>query len=407
MTETRDDIPAIPAFPFPTDPLVGVPPEYAERRTQCPLGRVRLTTGDPAVLLVTYQDIAAAVNEPRLTHNLSAAAGTPRMTAAPNQRDDPDSVLNQDGEPHLRLRRIVAAAFNPRGIEQRKPTITAVATELLDALEKSGPPADIVGGYAIPLPIRVICKLLGVPEQDAAQFREWSDAVVSSSPMTPEHKTQLLGEFAQYVAALIARKRAEPGDDLIDVLIAARDGEDRLSEGQLRNLVLGLIAAGNETTANVLSKSMLSLLKDGGVLWRQLADHPELLPTAVDELLRHTSLGVGGTLRLALEDVELPSGIVKAGETVVIPTIAGKRDREAYPDPDTVRFDRTDLPVDITFGGGAHYCLGVHLAKAELQIGLGLALQRFPSLRLETEPGQLRFTTGEILNSLVALPVSW
>jgi cytochrome P450 len=404
MTERPDEL---PAFPFPTDPLVGVPPQYAERRASCPLGKVRLTTGDEAVLLVTYRDVAAAMAEPRLTHNLSAAAGSPRMTAAPNLRDDPDNLINKDGEPHLRMRRIVAATFSPRRIEQWKPTITALANELLDALEAGGRPADLAGGYCRQLPVRVICTLLGVPTDETDRFCEWTSALMSSAQMTPQRQVESMREFGAYTRALIVERRETPGDALLDELIAARDGDDRLTEGQLVNLVLGLIAAGNETTANVLSKSFLTLLRDGGALWRQLVDRPELLPTAVDELLRHTSLGTGGSLRLALEDVELPSGVVKAGETVVITSTAGRRDPDAYPDPDVVRFDRTGTPTAISFGGGAHYCLGAHLAKAELQVGLGLVLQRHPGLALAAPPESLRFTEGDILNTLIELPVSW
>jgi cytochrome P450 len=403
MSETVDDL---PAFPFPTDPLVGVPPEYAERRAACPLGRVRLASGDPAVLLVTYRDVAAALNDGRLTHDTSAA-GAPRATASAGFREDPDNLINKDGEPHLRMRRIVAAAFGPRRIERWKPAITAVATELLDALEAAGPPADIVGGYSGRLPVRIMCRLLGVPEADWERFRDWSSAFMSGARMTREQQAAALGEFAAYVRDLIAERRDRPGADLIDDLIAARDGGDRLSEGELLNLVLGLIAAGNETTANVLGRSLLALLRDGGALWRQLVADPALLPAAVDELLRHASMGTSASLRIATEDVELPSGTVEAGSAVLVPSIAARRDPEAYPDPDTLRFDRTGLPTDAAFGGGPHYCLGVHLAKAELRIGLALVLERLPGLRLAAEPEALRFTGGELLSSLIEMPVAW
>lgn len=396
---------AAPLFPFPVDPHVGIPAEYAERRASCPFGKVRLPSGDEAVLLVTYADSAAALADTRLSHNLTAP-GSPRITAGPSFFDDPENLLNKDGEEHLRIRRIVASAFTPRRIERWKPTIAAVAGELIDAMERTGPPADLVADYCFQLPVRIICKLLGVPERDRGHFREWSNAFVSAARMEPAQRTALIREFSGYTAELLAAKRFEPGEDLIDDLIAARDGADRLTESELIYLVAGLIAAGNETTSNMLSRGVLTLLRDGGGLWQRLVDDPELIPAAVDELLRYNPLGNGAALRLAVEDVELPSGTVRAGDAVLIATSSALRDEHAYPDPDMVRFDR-EPPTQIVFGGGPHYCLGAHLAKAELRIGLGRLVERLPGLRLAAEPGTLSYTEGEVLSSLMTLPVDW
>jgi len=395
----------LPSFPFPTDPHVGVSPLYAERRASCPFGSVRLPSGDEAVLLVTYRDVAAAQTEPRLSHDLTAP-GSPRITHGPSFFDDPDTLINKEGEAHLRIRRILASAFTPRRVERWKPTIRAVAGELLDAMQAAGPPADIVADYCFELPVRIICKLLGVPERDSGRFRDWSNAFISGAKMGRDEQLRLLREFAEYAAGLLAERRAAPGGDLIDDMIAARDGADRLTEPELVNLTIGLIAAGNETTSNSLSRGLLGVLRDGGQLWRQLLDDPGLIPAAVDELLRYNSLGDTGTLRLAVEDVELPSGTVRAGQAVLLARNAAMRDELAYPDPDVIRFDR-EAPQQIVFGGGPHYCLGAHLAKAELYIGLGLLLERLPTLRLDADPLDLRYTEGEVLSSLVSLPVAW
>ncbi len=397
--------PELPLFPFPIDPHVGVPPQYAERRASCPFGQVRLASGDEAILLVTYRDVAAAQADPRLSHDLTAP-GSPRFTRGPSFMDNPDALLNKEGEAHLRIRRILASAFTPRRIGRWKPTIRAVATELLDAMQAAGPPADIMADYCFELPVQIICKLMGVPEWDSARFRQWSNAFISGARLEPDEQLRLLREFAEYAAGLLAERRAAPGEDLIDDLIAARDGSDRLSESELVHLTIGLIAAGNETTSNTLSRGLLSLLRDGGALWRQLVEDPGLVPAAVDELLRYNPLGGGASLRLALEDVELPSGTVRAGQTVVVARNSATRDELAYPDPESIRFDRVG-PQPLVFGGGAHYCLGAHLAKAELHIGLGLVLERLPTLRLDADPLDLRYTEGELLSSLVSLPVTW
>ncbi|NUR62787.1 MAG: cytochrome P450 [Catenulispora sp.] len=403
MTDT-DRMSDLPAFPFPSDSLTP-PAEYAERRTRCPLGQVRLPSGDPAVLLLTYRDVAAAMADTRLSHNLTGP-DAPRMTAEPSFFQDPDILINKDGEDHLRIRRIVAGAFTPRRIERWKPVIEQVANELLDALEKAGPPADLVADYCFALPVRIICRLLGVPEQDALRFRVWSSAFAAGARMEPEERAAHIGAFFEYCAELIAVKRADPGEDLIDDLIAARDGADKLTEHELLTLATGLIAAGNETTATALSRFLVELLDDDRRLWQQLLDTPDLVPAAVDELLRFTGLSNSALLRLAVEDVELPSGTVRAGQAVAIPNNGAVRDPEAYPDPDTIRFDR-DAPPTLIFGGGPHYCLGAHLAKAELTIGLALLLQRLPTLRMTGTRADLTFSGGEIVDSMISLPVAW
>jgi cytochrome P450 len=405
MTEAEAaELSELPAFPFSSHSL-NPPAEYAERRSRCPLGEVRLPSGDPAILLLTYRDVAAAMAEPRLSHDLTGP-GSPRMTVEPSFLQDPDILLNKDGEDHLRIRRIVASAFTPRRVERWKPVIEQVATELIDGLEDAGTSAELVAEYCFALPVRIICRLLGVPEKDALRFRVWSNAFSSGAQMEPEERMQQVGAFIGDVAELIAAKRAEPGEDLIDDLIAARDGADRLTEHELLSLVTGLIAVGNETTSTALSRFLAELLDGDRVLWKELLDNPDVLPAAVDELLRFTGLSNSAMLRLAVEDVELPSGTVKAGQAIAIASNGAMRDPEAYPDPDTIRFDR-DAPVPLIFGGGPHYCLGAHLAKAELIIGLGTLLKRLPTLRMTVTRDELQFSGGEIVDSMVTLPAAW
>lgn len=404
MTETAGTTAALPSYPFPSDSLTP-PAEFAERRSACPFGAVRLPSGDPAILLLTYRDVAAAMADPRLSHDLTAP-DAPRMTLEPSFLQDPDILLNKDGEDHLRIRRIVAAAFTPRRVERWKPVIEQIADELIDGLVTAGPPAELVADYCFALPVRIICRLLGVPEQDALRFRTWSNAFSSGAKMTPEETMAQVGAFLGYVGGLIAAKRADPGEDLIDDLIAARDGADRLSEHELLSLVTGLIAVGNETTSTALSRFLAELLGDGRKLWNQLLAAPELVPAAVDELLRFTGLSNSTMLRLAVEDVDLPSGRVKAGQAIAIPSNGAMRDPEAYPDPDTILFGR-EAPIPLIFGGGPHYCLGAHLAKAELSIGLGALLRRLPTLRMTVGRDELEFSGGEMVDSMIALPAAW
>ena len=392
------------AFPFPPERRAELRELYAERRASCPLGGVRLPSGHDAVLLVRHADVAAGLADTRLSHDLTAP-GSPRAFVGSSFLDSPDGLLNRDGPEHLRIRRIVAATFTPRRVDRWVPRIRAIAAGLADDLEKHGSPADLVSGFCFTLPVRVICRLLGVPERDLGRFQTWSNAFLLGARMADSERLGLVLEFAEYAKDLITARREEPGGDLIDELIAARDGRDALSEDELLIMVIGLIAAGNETTSNALGRSVVTLLDHDRALWRQLLERPDRLPAAVDELLRFSMAG-NGLLRQATQDVRLPSGTVQCGDAVVIALESASFDEDAYPDPDSVLFDR-EPPEQVSFGAGPHYCLGAHLAKAELRIGLGTLLERLPGLRLDADPASLRFTEGKVLSSLVELPVAW
>jgi len=392
------------SFPFPAGPVSSPPAAFEERRRTCPFGEVRIPSGGTAIMLTKYQDVAAAVADPRLSHNLTAP-GSPRTVLGANMFDDPNNLTNKEGPEHLRLRRIIAPAFTPRRAEKWRPAIRAAAAQLLAGLEQAGPPADLVNGYCLPLSVGTMWRMLGVPERDRERFRAWSNAFLSGAPMDPQEQYRRIGEFAGYVAGLLAERRAAPGDSLIDDLIAARDGADQLTEPELVNLVVGLIAAGNEALNSMLSRAVLTLLTERA-LWEQLLAKPDLIPAAVNELLRVAYPGPVGVLRVATEDVALPSGMVKAGQAILMAANIASLDPEAYPDPFAVRFDR-DAPPQLTFGGGPHYCLGAHLARVELGIGLEVLLERLPGLRLAAEPEQLPFSEGEFVSSLLSLPVAW
>jgi cytochrome P450 len=248
--------------------------------------------------------------------------------------------------------------------------------------------------------------LLGVPVQDADRFRRWSGAFLSVVPMSSAERAGQVDEFTGYVTDLVAARRSEPGDALIDALIAAREGEDRLTEQELVMMILGLIAVGNEATSNSLARAVRTLLRGDRALWTVLLDDPGLLPSAVDELLRYSPPGGMFAMRQAREDVALPSGTLRAGQGVIIAAESALRDPDVYPDPHEVRFDRPKR-AQLVFGGGPHYCLGAHLAKVELAAGIGCLLRRLPGLRLAVDYDAVAFTAGDILSTPLTLPVSW
>ena len=396
---------AIPDFPFAPGLLSSSPHEYAEWRATCPFGKVRLRSGHEAVLLVTHADAMMALSDTRLTHDLTAP-GSPRLTTGLSFRDDPNIILNMDGERHRRIRRIIASAFTPRNTERWRPMILAIVDELIDGLESAGKSADLVDAFCWSLPIRVIGGVVGAPRQETERFRGWTDAFALSIPITLEDREERLREFAGYIAELVATRRTRPGSDLIDDLIAARDGTDRLDEAELGSLVMALIVAGTQTTANVLGRSLLALLGDDRALWLQLVAQPDLVPAAVEELLRHNPLGDLMMLRVATQDVQLPSGTVQKGQAVAVSVNSALNDEAVYVDPNILRFDR-DNHSQLIFGTGVHFCVGMHLAKLELQLGIGRLAARLPGLHLGAGLDDLRFTGGDELSSLMSLPVAW
>lgn len=392
------------AFPFPEGPLASQPPEYVRRREGCPLSEVSLPSGDSAMLAVRYEDVEAIMKDSRFTRDLSDP-DCPKLFPSDGLSSDRTFLVNMDGPDHLRLRRIVAGAFSPRRAEQWRPEIRAIIEDLLDPIEAAGPPADLIHQLAFPLPVRIICRQLGVPEEDSARFRGWVEAFLSVSGKSPEQRDTAMKEFTEYTVELLARHRAEPADDLVDQLIDARDDDDRLSEDELVSMTRGLIVAGNETIANALSRVLLVMLMRPQI-WQDLRNDTSLIPAAVEELLRLNPPGRIGLLRMATEDVELPSGKVRAGQGVLSPLIAAGHDPAKFPEPEEFVLDRPG-PSPLVFGAGPHYCLGAHLARVELQEALAAVIARFPDLRLAVSPEDLPWSSGLWAVSLRGLPVVW
>ncbi|WP_329791592.1 cytochrome P450 [Lentzea sp. DG1S-22] len=371
-----------------------------------PFPRVALPSGHEAVLITRHADVAAALTESRLTRELTAP-GSPRLSPGESFRDIEGLILNMDGEGHRRIRRVVASAFTPARVRHWQPLVRRVASTLVAEMTAGGSQnADLVASFTNPLPVLVIGGMLGIPEQDTARFHEWSDAFALADGLSPAEREAQMAEFGDYLVDLVARRRAHPSDGLVDELIAARDGSDRLSEPELVSLLIALIVGGTHTSTNALGRAMLNLLRDDGALWRQLVADPSLIPAATEELLRHSGLGDLRHLRVATADIDLPSGPVSAGEVVVIASMPALRDGSVFDDPDVIKLDR-GCPAHLSFGGGQHYCLGAHLARSEFHIALAELVERMPALRLAVDEKTLLFSEGSEFSVLKALPVSW
>ncbi|WP_245743962.1 cytochrome P450 [Lentzea fradiae] len=311
------------------------------------------------------------------------------------------SILTHDGESHARMRRLVSKAFTVRRVEELRPRAQQITDDLLDRLDN---PGDLVEGFSMPFPVAVICELLGVPFEDRDEFRKWSNQVLATvGGHTPEEALDGVTKLHAYFTELVARRRAHPTNDLMGALVAARDNEDRLSEEELVHFGITLLVAGHETTANMISNSVVTLLEHPDDL-KDLREHPEKLPNAIEELLRYVPLGSGaGFPRIATEDVQVGNALVKAGEAVLVVVSSANHDATVFAAADELDVDR-DAGRHLQFGHGIHFCLGSQLARMELKVALGTLLRRMPGLRL-AEP--VEFRRGSLVRGPVRLVVAW
>lgn len=401
MTSTT---PGVLSYPFGPAEELRLHPKYGELRAEQPVARVSLPYGGEAWLVTRYADIRTVLADPRFSRAATVDRDDlPRTTPLPM---DGKSLLGMDPPNHTRLRRLAAKAFTARRIELLRPRAQQIVDGLLDDMIAGGPPADLAAELAWPLPITMICELLGVPFDDRDQFRTWTDQGLALSATSKAAVEQAREELQAYLAGLVARRRAEPADDLLTDLVRARDADDRLSEAEIVRLGTTLLVAGHETTANQLGNFTYTLLTRPE-LWRRLVADPALVPQAVEELMRITPLGANaGFPWVAVEDVELSGQLIRAGDTVVTATAAGNRDGEVFDHPEQIDFDRADIP-HIGFGHGAHHCLGAALARLELRVALVTLVSRLPDLRLAVPAEDVAWRADRLIRGVRALPVSW
>ncbi|MER5318190.1 cytochrome P450 [Streptosporangium roseum] len=384
-------------------PLGTPPPEFARRHEEGPLDPAAMPSGDLVPVAVRYEDVRTLLGSAASSRNLRLP-GLPRLVSGMGIDDDPDALINQDPPEHTRYRRIMHGAFTPRRTEPWRPWIAAIAGELLDGL---GEEFDLVDAFAVRLPGQVICRLLGVPHDDYDQFVAWTDMFLTTSTATEQIRHRGYTEFMAYARDLVARHRAEPGDDLIDLLVQARDDGDRLSEGELVNTVFSLITAGHETTASMVSRGAFRLMLHREQ-WDELVAQPELAPTAAEEILRYDGPPASAFMRRMTEDVELSGGTLRAG-TVVMPNLnAANHDPRAFPEPerfDIHRFGAQPPHPHLAFGYGPHRCLAAALARVELTEAVRALVIKRPGLRLAVPAEDVEWSDG-LTYRPVALPVT-
>lgn len=372
-------------------------PTYARLQEKDPVHWSRLVK---CWLIAKHSDVDSVLRDHRRFAN-DERNSKDQLTE--EQANDVHSMLYLDPPDHTRLRSLVSQAFTRGAIEALSRRIEQIVDELLDQLDGQQK-FDAIEALAYPLPNIVIAEMLGIPPEDRARFREWSDNVAGGlEPRVNETQMRIINQslesLREYFDGIVMERRAEPRDDLVTALNAAEEGGEKLTHQELLvNLTL-LLVAGNETTKNLIGNGLLALLQHPEQLAR-LRDEPELIPSAVEELLRYDS-PVQMDSRTALEDLEIGGKQIKKGQVVVMLIGSANRDSVAFTDPNSLVFDRGERS-HMSFGRGIHHCLGAQLAQLEGQVALRKLIQRYPNLRLAGKP---KHNNRVVLRGLYALPV--
>jgi cytochrome P450 len=356
----------------------------------------------PGWVGLSYQDARLLLADPLVSKDVTRGLRLfPPGTAGGYGTPMATHMLNSDPPEHTRLRRLVGRVFTSRAVERLRPRIEQAASDLLDAIP-AGQTTDLVDAYALPLPITVICELIGVPAADQQDFRSWTLPFVTMA--TSQEKAAASRLLAAYLTQLIKNKTEKPASDLLSDLIHTPDEDGRgLSPGETLSMTFLLLIAGFETTVNLIANGVLALLRHPGQL-ALLRSDPSLLPAAIEEILRYDGPVNLATLRYTTEPVRAGQPEIPADQLVHVALLAANRDSQRFPDPDTFDITRPG-GGHVAFGHGIHHCLGAPLARLEGQIAIGELFGRFPDITLDAGPGTLRWRDSTLMHGLEYLPV--
>jgi cytochrome P450 len=404
-TDAATDIPDFPMTRAASCPFAPPPESLALNDTK-QLSRVRIWDGSTPWLIHGYDAIRALFTDSRVSVD-DRLAGYPHwnegMLATVHKR--PRSVFTSDAEEHTRYRRMLSKPFTFKRVEALRPAVQQIADERIDALLAGPKPGDVVSALALPVPSLVISEMLGVPYEDADFFQEQAQRGTGRYA-TEEDTAQGAASLAKYIANLIRAKMPSPSEDLVSDL-AERVNSEELSVREATQLALGVLIAGHETTANMISLSIAALLEhpdQQSVLCD--ADDPELIANAVEELMRYLSIIQTGQRRIAVEDIEVGGETIRAGEGIILDVAPANWDARQFPNADRLDLAR-DEGAHVGFGYGRHQCVGQQLARMELQIVLPTLLRRVPTLRLAVPVDELSFKHDTLAYGVYELPVTW
>jgi cytochrome P450 len=386
-------------------------PLFEQVRRRGPVHHVTLADGHDAWLVVGHAEARAALNDPRISKDMLAALASSGEVVAEGLPGPAFArhMLAVDPPDHTRLRRLVASAFSVRRVDALQDDVQQIVEGMLDGIEARGEDVvvDLVEAYAFPLPFTVICTLLGVPEPWRAEFGQALVAMLVPT-RTPEeyaHAKAASDRVVEFLRELVDDKRRSPDHALVSALIAARDGDERLTEQELLSTILQLIIAGHDTTSSLIGNGVVALLAHPEEL-ALLRSEPELMSNAVEELIRYDAPVPHSTFRYTVAPVDVGGVTIPAGAQVIISLAAANRDRQQFVEPDALDIDRPPSR-HLAFGYGIHFCLGAPLARMEGQLALSTLFRRFPQLRLAVADDELHWGHGDglVLRGLTELPV--
>ncbi|MGW1146247.1 cytochrome P450 [Streptomyces sp. NPDC002454] len=378
------------------------PAVYATWQREEPVRRIAVPGGRTAWLVTRHQDIRAALGDSRLSADRNRPGFPHLRTDEPPM--PPGTFSQYDPPRHTAIRRMLTKSFMPKNVARLKPRILRIVEHLLDEMARRPRPASLVKDFALPLPTLVVSELLGVPYEDRAVFQRNTQRIMDLT-LPGAEVSRAFGEMLAYFGELLETKGRDPQDDLVSELAVQRVGTGELPKEEAVGVIALLLLAGHDTTANILSLSVITLLCDPAQLRRLLAD-PAGVPYAVDELLRHLPVLHTGIRRIATEDVEIGGVTVRAGEGVVLAITAGNRDPRVFDDPDLLDLAR-GARNHLTFGHGIHQCVGMALARAQLEIALPALFRRFPGLEIPVPFEEIAFRDHTLFYGLHDLPVTW
>jgi cytochrome P450 len=393
---------SLPALPFARPDILDIAPLYRTLQGGAPVVRVRTPAGDLGWLVLRHEHVRTLMANADLGRGHPDPGRAARFTNA-SVVGGPRGSAETDRADHARQRMVQNRSFSVRRMEALRPRVQAIVDELLEALAARTPPADLHDALSFPLPVLVICELLGVPYEDREDFRRWSDGAVHMGDRTAAAAAGR--RLDDYIRGLIARRRRRRGEDVISDLLRARDDEGRITEDEMVTLAAGLLFAGHETTVARIDLGVLLLLTQPDQ--RELLQRdPSLAACAVEEILRLSTTTIGVVPRYALADIEVGGVTIRTGELVLLAVDAANRDQRAFRDPD--RFDVTREPnPHVAFGHGFRFCLGAPLARVELQTVFGTLFRRFPTLQLAVPLERIRERSHLLTGGVEELPVTW
>ncbi len=379
-------------------------PIYKDICENEPVHRFLLPNGSFAWIITTYKEATEVLSDSRFVTNYPEQYETTQVILPPHKEIISRNLLSVNPSDHRRLRRLIQKAFTPRMVNELRGRIEEVSNELLDKVQDKGE-MDLIEDFAFPLPIIVICEMLGVPIEDQEKFRKWSNVIMEgfNNPQLSQQSEVVMMEFVDYLKELISQRRNHLQKDLISDLLKVEEEGDVLSEHELYALVFVLIIAGHETTVNLIGNGLIALLENPDQK-EKLESQPELIHSAIEEILRYNGPAEVSNIRFAIEDVAVGGVYIKKGEMVFIALSSANRDPKQFMEPDSFNITR-EANNHIAFGKGIHFCLGAPLARLEGEIAINTLLRRMPNLQLNTDLCSPEWRPGMIIRGLKKIPV--